>query len=59
MSEAIIKPSTAPVRPASRPKIVDSEDGPSDPFPICIEGEVVKGFGRGSSTFNEMLLDIL
>jgi riboflavin kinase len=40
--------STPAERPENRPKVVDPEDGPREPFPICIQGEVVKGFGRGS-----------
>ena len=35
-------------RPDHRPAIVDPDEGPTAPFPICIQGQVVKGFGRGS-----------
>lgn len=35
-------------RPENRPLIVDPDDGPTAPFPICLAGEVIKGFGRGS-----------
>ncbi|ORY87729.1 riboflavin kinase [Protomyces lactucae-debilis] len=40
--------STPAARPEHRPRVVDPEDGPKEPFPICIQGDVVKGFGRGS-----------
>lgn len=43
-----VEPSTPAVRPEVRPKIVGPDDGLEVPFPICLEGEVVRGFGRGS-----------
>ncbi|BFZ57344.1 riboflavin kinase [Savitreella phatthalungensis] len=43
------KKTAAAQRPETRPDFVDDEAGPSKPFPIRIRGEVVKGFGRGSS----------
>lgn len=48
MSNAVADTSPPAERPEKRPHIVDSDEGPSTPFPICLEGEVVKGFGRGS-----------
>ncbi|EFX01097.1 riboflavin kinase [Grosmannia clavigera kw1407] len=32
----------------SRPTIVGSEAGPEPPYPVRMEGPVIKGFGRGS-----------
>jgi len=31
-----------------RPRIVGPDTGPSPPFPLRLNGKVVKGFGRGS-----------
>ena len=31
-----------------RPSTVGPDVGPPKPFPICFEGKVIKGFGRGS-----------
>lgn len=52
VKDMVIEPCTPAVRPESRPKIVGPDDGPESPFPICLEGEVVKGFGRGSGRHN-------
>lgn len=32
----------------TRPLIVGPESGPEPPFPLQMEGKVIKGFGRGS-----------
>lgn len=32
----------------TRPAIVGPESGPEHPFPLQMEGKVIKGFGRGS-----------
>lgn len=32
----------------TRPVIVGPESGPESPFPLQMEGKVIKGFGRGS-----------
>ena len=39
---------TSPVDNGSRPSIVGSEAGPAPPFPLRLNGKVIKGFGRGS-----------
>ena len=31
-----------------RPGIVGGEEGPQDPYPLRMEGDVISGFGRGS-----------
>ena len=31
-----------------RPEIVGPDSGPEPPFPLKLEGPVIKGFGRGS-----------
>lgn len=51
MSDTMSEPKGSSERPETRPEIVDPDEGPAAPFPICLEGEVVKGFGRGSSRF--------
>ncbi|KAI5865949.1 riboflavin kinase [Durotheca rogersii] len=33
---------------ASRPRILYSDAGPEPPYPLCMEGVVIAGFGRGS-----------
>lgn len=33
---------------STRPLIVGPESGPEPPFPLQMEGKVIKGFGRGS-----------
>ncbi|CCG83154.1 Riboflavin kinase [Taphrina deformans PYCC 5710] len=48
MDDSAEHASVPTVRPDTRPEVVDSEDGPATPFPICLSGEIVKGFGRGS-----------
>lgn len=32
----------------TRPLIVGPESGPEPPYPLQMEGKVIKGFGRGS-----------
>ena len=32
----------------ARPSVVGPDDGPAAPFPLRLDGEVIKGFGRGS-----------
>lgn len=32
----------------TRPLVVGPASGPESPFPLQMEGEVIKGFGRGS-----------
>jgi len=34
--------------PRSRPLIIGPDSGPEAPYPLQMEGEVIKGFGRGS-----------
>ncbi|KAI5923524.1 hypothetical protein F4810DRAFT_669179 [Camillea tinctor] len=34
--------------PSSRPRILYPDSGPTPPFPLRMEGEVISGFGRGS-----------
>ena len=33
---------------AQRPPIVGADSGPEPPFPLRLDGEIIKGFGRGS-----------
>lgn len=35
-----------------RPKIVGPDAGPEPPFPVCVEGKVIPGFGRGGKQLN-------
>lgn len=55
MSDTSTEPNAPAKRPETRPHVVDPDDGPSTPFPICLQGEVVKGFGRGSSESMRLL----
>lgn len=43
----------------SRPLIVGPESGPEAPFPLQMEGKVIKGFGRGSKDVSILLFHIL
>ena len=40
---------SAPAPPQERPLIVGRDEGPEDPFPLRMEGNVTTGFQRGSS----------
>lgn len=33
---------------SKRPLVVGPDSGPEPPFPLQMEGKVIKGFGRGS-----------
>lgn len=46
--EAPDKLTTPVIRPSERAHVVDPQEGPVAPFPMCLSGAVVKGFGRGS-----------
>lgn len=43
----------------SRPLIVGPESGPEAPFPLQMEGKVIKGFGRGSKEVSEPFCHLL
>lgn len=36
-----------------RPTIVGNSDGPEPPYPLKLDGKVIKGFGRGSKDVSE------
>ena len=47
---------SAPAPPQERPLIVGRDEGPEDPFPLCMEGNVTTGFQRGSSLVCYLIL---
>lgn len=38
-----------------RPEIVGNDAGPEPPFPLKLDGTVIKGFGRGSKEVGDSL----
>lgn len=43
----------------TRPLIVGSDSGPEPPYPLQMEGKVIKGFGRGSKEVSWRYLSCL
>lgn len=42
-----------------RPTIVGNPDGPEPPYPLKLDGKVIKGFGRGSKDVSEEQIVLL